>query len=50
MTSTFTVLCFFIMTITDGSMNVRLANAAEDNRKVSADVVFFERTAKEIAC
>ena len=47
-TKTLTVLCFFIMRMTEGSMNVRLARAAEERRNVSADVVFLDNTEKNI--
>ena len=36
--------CLFIMAVTPGSMKVRLARAAEDNRKVSADEVRLDNT------
>ena len=43
-TKTLTVECFFIMVVTDGSMKVRLAKAAEDKSKVSAELVFLDKT------
>ena len=39
--------CFFISVVPAGSMKVRLARAAEDSKKVSADDVRCERTGKK---
>ena len=45
-TRTGTVANDFIKVTTDDSMKVRLASAAEDNRKVSAERVFSDRSGK----